>query len=372
VAVALVAVMQIATGYHLLLADIAVLIMVYSVSAYGSRWAGRAALAGAIAGSVVVALALTGLSQGEILADTGVHDFLVLSLMASALIVAAWALGLMRSARKETISALKARTAALEDRAKQLELERDQQRIIATQAERARIAREMHDIVSHSLSIMIVQADGGRYIAASNPDAAGEALATISNTGRQALKEMRRLLGVLRSDTSSGGFPTGAISGSESTETGLVLTPLPGSVQGSGAEANLNTPGETGLFPPGLDELFAQSRAAGMPLKVSTSGVPKTLQPSEALTLQRVCQEALTNVRKHAGSASKANVQLVWHGAEVELVVSDDGKGSHIGQISDPGYGLIGLKERAALVGGTIFAGPKPNGGWETRFTMPV
>jgi len=280
----------------------------------------------------------------------------------------------------------------LEDRAQQLELERDQQRIIATQAERARIAREMHDIVAHSLSIMIVQADGGRYLAAAGPAKAGEVLGTISETGRAALKEMRRLLGVLRSDDEAAAGP--------------VMAPLPASVQGkqvgaavanaavaSGAslsdtgvsDANVNVASasgvtvntgsipmlNSGLFPPALEDLFAQARAAGMPLKVSTTGTMRELEPSAALTLQRVCQESLTNIRKHAGLGAKATVELVWLPNSVELTVSDNGQGSANG-VNDPGFGLIGLGERATLVGGTLESGPKPAGGWQTKFTMPI
>ena len=164
-------------------ADFAVLLSLYSVTVHGPRWAHRVAIVGALVGSVLLGIAMNGWFDAPGAASTAVFTGVV------ALTV--WAFGLVRRSRRETIE-------ALVDRAERLEVERDQQSQIATAAERARIAREMHDIVAHSLTVMIAQADGGRYAADADPAAATRALGTIAETGRAALTDMRRLLGVLR------------------------------------------------------------------------------------------------------------------------------------------------------------------------------
>src|SRR5690606_27921602 len=186
-----VALAQRAAGYFLIFpADFAVLVALYSVTVYGPRWAHRTAIVSSLVGAVVLGVAL-GLMSGR-LTDLATMVFFT-SAFGGMTFLAVWAFGLVRRSRRETI-------AALVDRAERLEVERDQQARIATAAERARIAREMHDIVAHSLSVIIAQADGGRYAAAHDPDAAARALTTVSETGRTALADMRRLLGVLRSE----------------------------------------------------------------------------------------------------------------------------------------------------------------------------
>ncbi|MHB1490119.1 MAG: sensor histidine kinase, partial [Cellulomonas sp.] len=189
VAVYAVGLLQVVLGTPLVVpTDLVVLVALYSVTVYGPRWAYRTAIVSALVGAWVLGLALVVDASLGSLASAA---FIAMLTGTSAL--AAWAFGLVRRSRRETIG-------ALVDRAERLEVERDQQGRIATAAERSRIAREMHDIVAHSLSVIIAQSDGGRYAAETDPAAAVRSLATIGETGRAALADMRRLLGVLRSD----------------------------------------------------------------------------------------------------------------------------------------------------------------------------
>ena len=164
-------------------ADLVVLIALWSVTVHGPRWAARVAVVGGMVGSL-----LLGVRVG-----TGLDGFVIMSMMTGLALVATWSVALARRARREALD-------SLVDRARRLEVERDQQARLAAAAERSRIARELHDIVAHSLSVMIAQADGGRYAAAADPQAATRSLATIAETGRAALTDMRRLLGVLRTE----------------------------------------------------------------------------------------------------------------------------------------------------------------------------
>jgi signal transduction histidine kinase len=225
--------------------------------------------------------------------------------------------------------------AALEERAARLERERDAQAQIAAAAERARIARELHDVVAHNVSVMVVQADGASYALDADPERARQALGAIAATGRQALAEMRSLLGVLRS------------AGDITAE----LEPQPGIEQ--------------------LTGLLEQARASGLLVSFTVEGVPRPLPPSAALTAYRVVQESLTNARKHGGPTVTAAVTLRFCEDGVAVTVTDDGKGT-----ADPadglGHGLIGMRERVELFGGTVSAGPRPGGGYRVAATLPV
>ncbi|MFC4036935.1 sensor histidine kinase [Dactylosporangium siamense] len=185
--------------------------------------------------------------------------------------------------------------AGLEDRARRLERDRDQRAEIAVAAERARIARDMHDIVAHHLSVMVTLADAATLTAGSSPDEAVAAMRHVSGTGRQALGEMRRVLGLLHSDADAG---TGA---------GQRPGPQPGLAD--------------------LDALVAGVRAAGLRVEVTVDGVPGELGAGAELAVYRIVQEALTNVLKHAGAASRSVVRLRYTGGRVELEVTDDGPG---------------------------------------------
>ncbi|MFD3626226.1 sensor histidine kinase [Streptomyces sp. NPDC058698] len=232
-------------------------------------------------------------------------------------------------------------TEALEDRARRLETERDQQARIATAAERARIAREMHDIIGHNLSVITGLADGGRYAATKSPERAAQALDAIGTTSRQALGELRRLLDVLRDD--------------EATRP-AERSPQPGLTD--------------------LDRLVDRVRDAGLPVHTTTEG-RAVLPPGRQLTVYRVVQEALTNTLKHAGPGATAKITIAYgdRGA-VTVTITDTGTGAGTGAglpsaAPSGGRGLPGMRERTALYGGTLEAGPRPGHGWRVRLHLP-
>ncbi|WP_278235174.1 histidine kinase [Isoptericola sp. AK164] len=356
VAVYAVALAHLVSGLPLLLpGDLAVLAALWAVTVYGPRWAHVTAIVSAVAGCFLLGPVLV--LQGAWF--SGLADTLGISLFCSTVALAVWALALVRRYRRVTVEALR-------DRAERLEVERDQQARIATAAERARIAREMHDIVAHSLSIVVAQADGGRYAASSDPQAAVRALDVVSETGRAALADMRRLLGVLRDDdghvvrapalSGAGPAPGGGGPATPSGATAPPSSPAPLAPQPDDAE---------------LDGLVVQAREAGMRVSLVRVGTPRRLPPGAGLTLHRVTQEALSNVRKHAGPQPRVTVVLRWEAEAVTVEVSDDGRGAAALPGTD-GYGLLGMRERAAVFGGSVTAGPRPGGGWRVRFTMPV
>jgi len=221
--------------------------------------------------------------------------------------------------------------ASLVDRADRLERERDTEARLAAAAERARIAREMHDIVAHNIAVMIALADGAVYTAADNPDQAVTIMGQVSATGRSALDEMRRLLGVMRQSDVAEHAPQPTLAD--------------------------------------LDDLLVTVRAAGLPTRLAVTGQSASLPPSAQLALYRIIQEALTNTLKHA-CATAAEVRLSYRPGEVTLEVTDDGQHRQDGRPSQPGIGsasgngLIGMRERAAVFGGEVSAGPCPGGGW--------
>lgn len=301
-------------------ADLAVLFAIYSVAGHGPAWAARAGLGSGALGALLLGfsfLRLESVSVGSFYAFT-----------ALAFVLAAWAMGTMRAARRE-------RWEAMANRAVQLERDNEQQARLAIAAERARIAREMHDVVAHSLSIIVAQADGGQYAAQNNPEMASQALATISDTGRAALADMRKILGVLRSDNSE----------------------------------DANTAPQPSMSD--IRELIAQSKAAGMRISFAEVGTARPLPPGAAMALYRVCQESLTNVRKHAGPDPSVTVALNWEATSVRLVILDDGRGA--AAASDTvGHGLLGVRERAGIFGASVTMGPRPGGGFQVEFELPL
>jgi len=225
--------------------------------------------------------------------------------------------------------------ASLVERARRLEVERDQQARLATAAERARIAREMHDIIGHNLSVITSLADGGRYAAMKSPELAAQALSAISTSSRQALDELRRLLDVLRE---------------EDRET-AEMSPQPTLAD--------------------LDTLIEGVRAAGLPVHTTVHGRP-SLPPGRQLTVYRVVQEALTNTLKHAGPDATSRIELRYEDTgAVTLMVTDTGHGG--GAAANGGRGLTGMRERTALYEGTLDAGPRPapDRGWRIRLRLP-
>ncbi len=314
-----------------LLADVAVLVAVYSLTAYGRGPSARVVgLAVGLVGSVAAVLRWgTGLLSTTSLPRMALSFAFFTGFVALTVLVA-WGFGLLRRSQL-------ARTSALRERARLVEVERDQQVRLATQSERARIARELHDVVAHSLSVVITQADGGRYASAARPEAALEALETIADTGRRALGEMRRLLGVLRDDA-----------------------PAPDAM----------TAPQPGLED--LGDLVDRVRAGGLAVTLESQGPSTPLPPGLGLAAYRIVQEGLTNVLKHAGPGVTARVCLWWSPSALTVDVVDDGRGAGAPTTSDGGgHGLLGMRERAGLHGGAVQAGPLPGGGWGVRAVLP-
>lgn len=309
---------QWAAGMSLSQLDFVLLFALFAVAAYGPRWASRAGLGVGVLGAVLA-------GQRYALPEGGAEGFVLAAIGLTAVVVATWAMGDVRRVRQAYVD-------ELVGRAQQAERERDQQARIAVADERARIAREMHDVVAHNLSVIVVQADGGRYVADNDPRAAAEALETIAHTGRGALTEMRRLLGVLRHEDDTG-----------------ELGPQPG----------------LALIP----ELIGTVRAAGLPVGLDVRGRPRPLEAGPSLAAYRVVQEALTNAIKHAGPIAKAEVGLVYEPAQLRIVVDDDGRGA-AAQTDGAGHGLVGMRERVAAYGGTVTAGPRAGGGWRVEVAM--
>ncbi|MET9515259.1 histidine kinase [Streptomyces sp. NPDC002994] len=229
-------------------------------------------------------------------------------------------------------------TEALLDRARRLEVERDQQAQLAAAAERTRIAREMHDIIGHNLSVITGLADGGRYAAAKSPERAVQALDAISTTSRTALTELRRLLGVLRDDE-----PPAA-----------ELTPQPTLTD--------------------LHQLMDGVRAAGLPVRMTVSRHPDSVPPpgpGQQLTVYRVVQEALTNTLKHAGPDATAEVNVNYTPQAITATITDKTTSTHTSIPSPEGRGITGMRERTALYEGTLETGARPTGGWRIHLHLP-
>ncbi|MFE2378463.1 sensor histidine kinase [Streptomyces sp. NPDC059398] len=310
-------------------ADFAMLVLIYTVAADGKRWASRFALIGGLCAGT-----LAQLRWHEGPTPTWVQQT-VFTMVATVPFVLAWVLG--DSARTR-----RAYFAQLEERASRLEREREAQSKVAVAGERARIARELHDVVAHNVSVMVVQADGAAYVLDASPDQARQALETISSTGRQALAEMRRLLGVLR----TGDAP-------ESGE----YVPQPDVQQ--------------------IEDLVEQVRVAGLTVDFRVEGTPRPLPSGVELTAYRIVQEALTNTRKHGGPDVGASVRLVYFDDGLGLLVEDDGRGAahelyQDGGADGQGHGLIGMRERVGMVGGTLDAGPRPGGGFRISALLPL
>jgi signal transduction histidine kinase len=298
-----------------LAADVTLLVYLYTVA---SRYPVR-----------VGALAATVLEAGTVMAAlrwTLTHLWIETFILLSGLVAASLLLGVSLRHRRNSLT-------ALTQRAEQLERERDQQAAIAAAAERTRIAREMHDVVAHSLSVMVTLSQGAVLKQAAEPERARQAMRQVSATGHQALDEMRRLLGVLRTE--------------DATD---CRQPLPGMAQ--------------------LDELFDQVRATGLAAELVVTGTPSALPPGAELTVYRIVQEALTNALKHASNPSRISVTIGYQPGSVTVEVHDDGSGRP--EPRAPGHGLTGMRERAAVYGGTVNAGPAPDGGWRLRARLPM
>ncbi|WBO69776.1 histidine kinase (plasmid) [Streptomyces camelliae] len=297
-------------------ADMTLLIALYTVAAYAPKRHTR--------------LAIGVLETGALLASArwSVEERCVESFVAlSAMAVAAAVIGMNMFNRR-------AHLAFLEERAVRLERERDQQAQLAVAGERSRIAREMHDIVTHNLSVMVALADGAVFAQELHPERATAAMRQVSTTGRQAITDMRRFLGVLRAD-----------------EPDALRHPMPGIAQ--------------------LEPLADQVRAAGLPTRLDVSGDPAAVPVPAQLTVYRLVQEALTNTLKHTPPGTRADVRVRCGAQHVTVRITDDGPAVETPAESN-GQGLHGMRERAAVYGGEFEAGPRPDGGWQVRAVLAL
>jgi signal transduction histidine kinase len=283
---------------------LALVVVLYSVAAHELRFRALLGLGAAILAGAVV----SSVHRGGVAVKVGNFAF------GLTLIGATWAVG--RVVRSRT------------QRGDRLE----EERLVAVADERARIARELHDVVAHSVSVMVVQAGAAEEVLSRHPERALEAVRAVQDTGRQALVEMSRLLGLLRDDHAE-----------------LGLAPQPG----------IGT----------VDALVAQVREAGLPVELLVEGNPGHVPLGIDLSVYRVIQEALTNALKHAGDA-RAEVRLRYGGDALEVEIVDDGRGSANGHVG--GHGLAGMRERVAVFGGEFAAGPRPEGGFSVRARLPL
>jgi signal transduction histidine kinase len=295
-------------------ADSALLIAFYTVASASDR---RTTILTGMALEVGVVAAVSKLAPG---AGTWLREFIALSGLATA----AGVLGINVRNRRQIL-------AGLRDRAERMEQEHERGVALATATERSRIAREMHDVVAHNLSVMVALCDGAGYHVHDAPERVESALAQASRTGRQALAEMRQLLGVLRDPP-----------------TGPALTPQPGIRQ--------------------IEDLVEQIRAAGIPVAYTLSGEINGAPPGMELAIYRIVQEALTNTLKHAGPGASSNVRLTCAGETIDVEVSDTGTPSPVPAAG--GAGLRGMRERAGVYGGSLEAGARPDGGWHVRASL--
>jgi signal transduction histidine kinase len=299
-----------------LLGDAALLVALYTVAAHQS-WIRAVAATGLLeAGAVMAAIQWKP-------AGTMPRSLLFLT----ATVVAALFAGLTAASGSRYL-------AWMDERARRLEVERDQQAVIAAAAERTRIAQELHDIVSHSLSVVITLADAAAVVGRADPERGAEAMNEVSEMGRRALSDMRAMLGVLRTD-----------------EPPAALAPQPGVAQ--------------------LDELVDRIRGTGLAVDLTVEGAPFPLGAAAELTVYRIVQEALTNTLRHA-AARHAEVTIGYDAPRLHVRVADDGTAAAAGRTAGGrrGHGIEGMRERAALHGGEVRAGPAPGGGWLVRVTL--
>ena len=302
----------------------AALIGLYSMAAYGSVRGTRAALVLGICGGVAASGRFFSAARETPEFDYSLIDAAFLAAFAAGV----WAVGMLRRTRMREV-------ATLRERARLLELERAQEAELAAVGERTRIAREMHDIIAHTLTVVIAQADGGRYAAQQDPDVAVKVLATIADNGRQALSDMRALLGVLRDDGPRD------------------IRAVPGIAD--------------------LKDLVATVRSGGLPVRFQTFGQPRDVSTGCGLTAYRIVQESLTNILKHAGDGARADIELHWGEEELTITVTDDGRGRGNGVVDGGGKGVLGMRERAELHGGSLQVGDRVDGaGHQVRAILPT
>lgn len=294
--------------------SLAILISLYGVGRYVEE--DRRNLLG-VAAAVIVVVADDLMIEGEQLSVVG---------LSIALVLLAWYLGRRVRARREYLALVEERTEFLE-RARVAEAQR------AVDEERARIARELHDVVAHRVSMITVQAGAAQTVAVSDPERAARAMAAVEVAGREALEELRQVLGLLRGPDEREG-----------------LVPVHGLKD--------------------IPDLVADMRSAGMDVSLSNEETPDVVPARVDLASYRIVQEALTNVLKHAGPKSEAVVRLSSEDRFLNIEVTDSGSGAST--LPGSGQGLVGMRERATLLGGTFEAGPRPSGGFRVIARLPL
>ena len=255
------------------------------------------------------------------------------AIFVSGMVAAALGLGLYFASRRAYL-------AELQDRAERLERERDQQAALAAAAERARIAREMHDIVAHHLTVMTTLAEAAVATSTSSPEKATDVMRSVAVTGRRALADTRRLLGVLRERDGTG----------------------PGSAEALQPVPDLSQ----------LDALIEQVRSAGLDTALELHGQAPDVPAGVQLAVYRLVQEALTNTLKHGGAGARASVRLSFEPGELRVDVNDDGAGSAASAAAGVGGGLPGMRERVRAYGGDVQAGPRQPAGWAVSARLPL
>jgi signal transduction histidine kinase len=305
-------------GYATVWMPWGVLIALYTVAAHCDRRASLRALAAV--GAAIVLILLT--ARWEVTTGTIASNVIIFATV--------WLVG-------DNLQTRRAYVGSLQERAVRAEETRVAEAQRAVAEERARIARELHDVVAHSMSVMVVQAGAARRVLDADPAQAAGALQAIEVTGRDALDEMRRLLGVLRED----GSPAS-------------LAPQPSLRE--------------------LPNLIAQVAESGLAVTLATEGPPRDLPAALGLSAFRIVQEALTNALKHAGPSASAVITVRYRDDDVEIEVADDGRGASATAIANgsSGHGLLGMRERAGLFGGELTAGPRAGGGFVVRARLPV
>ena len=295
----------------------AVLVALFSV-AYYAPWTLSILAAAAVAIALPINFAVDWANHGHIELRDIPYNY--------GLFGAAWVLG-------DNLRQRRQREHELEDKTERLEADREQSARKAVQDERSRIARELHDVVAHTVSVIVLHAGAARRIAAEKPEQARNALAAIETLGREASADMRRLVGVLRTPDDGAGD----------------MEPQPSLAR--------------------LDALVERIRQAGLDVRLHIEGEPRQLPPGIDLSAYRIVQEALTNTLRHA-DAQRAEVLVRYEPEGLELEISDNGRG----QQPEPavGHGLIGMRERAAMFGGHLEAGPSPGAGFRVRVLLPL
>jgi signal transduction histidine kinase len=322
-AATLLGVFMLAVGYPPLAAGFATCCAAYALAVHGPRAEGGE-LAGTLRGMAPALLAAVAWVVAAVAPGVRTPPAATGSFYLGALIAASWVLGYALRTRRDYV-------AELRERAARLEAEEGERAARAVLDERLRIARELHDVIGHSISLIAIQSEAAARSARSNPDAVPAFLSRISAASRQALAEMRGVLAVLRPDAEA------------------ELGPQPGLEQ--------------------VGELVASLRAGGLETRLEAE--PMHLPPGIALAVYRIVQESLTNVLKHAGADAKAGVTIIRSRGTVRVSVHDDGAGPS-GRVSSTAHGIVGMRERAAAYGGTLRTGARPGGGFEVEALIPL